>query len=169
VIRLNFIYDKQQTVRKSHLKVKEFRNLHNWIWDEQDLLKWLRSNSQFRGVTAHKTLTKHKIDITHKIRRMSAAARDHKHTNTFHSTAVSLPHSPFIPSRSKSAWHFLLLCKLTCAQNTFHEPVAYPGFFSGDSTNSAEDRGQTERGSGCSSPLVRGFTQFANERNSYSD
>jgi hypothetical protein len=44
-------------------------------------------------------------------------------------------------------------------------------FFGGGgvSTNSAEDRGQTERGSGCSSPLVRGFTQFVNKRNSYSD
>jgi hypothetical protein len=42
-------------------------------------------------------------------------------------------------------------------------------FFRGVSTNSAEDRGQTERGSGCSSPLVRGFTQFVNERNPYSD
>jgi hypothetical protein len=37
------------------------------------------------------------------------------------------------------------------------------------STNSAKDRGQTERGSGCRSLLVRGFTQFVNERNSYSD
>jgi hypothetical protein len=44
--------------------------------------------------------------------------------------------------------------------------VTYPGFFSGGggvSTKSVEDRGQRERGSGGSSPLVRGFTQFANE------
>jgi hypothetical protein len=52
--------------------------------------------------------------------------------------------------------------------------VAYPGFFFGGGggggyTNSAEDRGQTERGTGCIRPLVRGFTQFVNERNSYSD
>jgi hypothetical protein len=42
-------------------------------------------------------------------------------------------------------------------------------FFRGGSTNSAEDRGQREWGSGGSSPLVRGFTQFVNERNLYSD
>jgi hypothetical protein len=37
-------------------------------------------------------------------------------------------------------------------------------FFSGGgSTNSVEDRGQRERRSGGRSPLVRGFTQFANE------
>jgi len=35
--------------------------------------------------------------------------------------------------------------------------VAYPGiFFGGVSTNSVEDRGQRERGSGGDSPLVRG-------------
>jgi hypothetical protein len=33
----------------------------------------------------------------------------------------------------------------------------------GGSTNSVEDRGQRERRSGGSSPLVRGSTQFANE------
>jgi hypothetical protein len=49
--------------------------------------------------------------------------------------------------------------------------VAYPGIFSGGggSTNSAEDRGQREGGSGGSSPLIRGFTQFVIERNPYSD
>jgi len=37
-------------------------------------------------------------------------------------------------------------------------PVAYPGilFGEGSSTNSVEDRGQTERGSEGGSPLVRG-------------
>ena len=35
--------------------------------------------------------------------------------------------------------------------------MAYPGtFFGGGSTNSVEDRGQRERGSGGSSPLARG-------------
>jgi len=36
--------------------------------------------------------------------------------------------------------------------------VAYPGilFWEGSSTNSVEDRGQRERGSGGGSPLVRG-------------
>ena len=34
--------------------------------------------------------------------------------------------------------------------------VAYPGFFFGGSTNSVDDRGQRERGSGGGSPLVRG-------------
>jgi hypothetical protein len=33
----------------------------------------------------------------------------------------------------------------------------------GGSTNSVEDRGQTERGSEGSSPLDRGSAQFANE------
>ena len=37
------------------------------------------------------------------------------------------------------------------------DAVAYPGiFFRGSSTNSVEDRGQRERGSGGGSPLVRG-------------
>jgi hypothetical protein len=35
--------------------------------------------------------------------------------------------------------------------------------FGGGSTNSVEDRGQRERGSGGISPLVRGSTHFANE------
>jgi hypothetical protein len=42
-------------------------------------------------------------------------------------------------------------------------------FFRGSSTNLPEDRGQREWGSGGSSPLVRGFIQFVNERNSNSD
>jgi hypothetical protein len=42
--------------------------------------------------------------------------------------------------------------------------VAYPGIlFGGGSTNSVEDRGQREWGSGGRSPLVRGSAQFANE------
>jgi hypothetical protein len=37
------------------------------------------------------------------------------------------------------------------------ESVAFPGIlFGGGSTNSVEDRGQRERGSGGGSPLVRG-------------
>jgi hypothetical protein len=57
--------------------------------------------------------------------------------------------------------------------------VAYPGIFSGGvytrkfsrwvSTNAVEDIGQREWGSGDGSPLVRGFTQFENELNPYSD
>jgi hypothetical protein len=39
----------------------------------------------------------------------------------------------------------------------------------GGAPHSAEDRGQREGGSGGSSPLVRGFTQFVIERNPYSD
>jgi hypothetical protein len=45
-------------------------------------------------------------------------------------------------------------------------PVAYPGILFGGggvSTNSVEDRGQRERGSGGGSPLVRGSAQFSNE------
>jgi hypothetical protein len=36
-------------------------------------------------------------------------------------------------------------------------------FFVWGSTNSVENRGQRKRGSGGGSPLVRGYTQFANE------
>jgi hypothetical protein len=39
-----------------------------------------------------------------------------------------------------------------------------PGIFRGrGSTNSVEDRGQEEQGSGGGSPLSRGSTQFAND------
>jgi hypothetical protein len=41
-------------------------------------------------------------------------------------------------------------------------------FFWRGSTNSVENRGQRERGSGDGSPLVRGSAQFTNERNLYS-
>jgi hypothetical protein len=45
--------------------------------------------------------------------------------------------------------------------------VAYRKYLSrggrrGESTNSVEDRGQREQGSGGGSPLVRGSAQFAN-------
>jgi len=43
--------------------------------------------------------------------------------------------------------------------NNYRKPVAYPGILfggEGGSTNSVEDRGQRERGSGDGSPLVRG-------------
>jgi hypothetical protein len=47
--------------------------------------------------------------------------------------------------------------------------VAYPGILFGwGSTNSFEDRGQKERGSGGGSPPVRGLAQFANEWDPYS-
>ena len=43
------------------------------------------------------------------------------------------------------------------------ETVAYPGiFFGGGSTNSVEDRGQTERGSRGGSSLVRGSGSSCN-------
>jgi hypothetical protein len=49
-------------------------------------------------------------------------------------------------------------------QNSMIKPAAYPGIFlGGGSTNSVEDRGQGEWGSGGGSTLVRGSTQFANE------
>jgi hypothetical protein len=44
------------------------------------------------------------------------------------------------------------------------KPVAYPGIFfggGGGATNSVEERGQRERGSGGGSPLIRGSAQFA--------
>ena len=43
-------------------------------------------------------------------------------------------------------------------ETTGLEAVAYPGILFGEwgSTNSVENRGQRERGSGCGSPLVRG-------------
>jgi hypothetical protein len=48
--------------------------------------------------------------------------------------------------------------------------VAYPGilFWRGVPTNSVEDRGQRELGSGGGSPLDRGPAQFANELNPHS-
>jgi hypothetical protein len=49
--------------------------------------------------------------------------------------------------------------------------VAYLGILLGGgrgSTNSVEDRGQRERGSGGGRPLVRGSAQFAKELNPYS-
>jgi hypothetical protein len=52
---------------------------------------------------------------------------------------------------------------------------AYPGIFSGCGGFTpgiffrGVPRGQRERESGGSSPLIRGFTQFANEQNPYSD
>jgi hypothetical protein len=61
-------------------------------------------------------------------------------------------------------WHTDIAPDSSC------QPMAYPGFFLGrGSTNSVEDRGQRERGSGGGSPLVKGSTQFANELNLYSD
>jgi hypothetical protein len=49
-------------------------------------------------------------------------------------------------------------------ESAYTTTVAYPGIlFEGGSTNSVEDRGQRERGSGGGSPLVRGSAQFANE------
>jgi len=46
----------------------------------------------------------------------------------------------------------------------FSGPVAYPGIFfgGGGSTNSVEDRGQRERGSGGGSPPVRGSGDSCN-------
>jgi hypothetical protein len=47
--------------------------------------------------------------------------------------------------------------------------LAYPGIlFRGCSTNSVEDRGQKEQGSGGSSPLIRSSAQFADEWIPYS-
>ena len=47
--------------------------------------------------------------------------------------------------------------QLVTAKEAHRQPMAYPGiFFGGGSTNSVEDRGQRERGSGGGSPLVRG-------------
>jgi hypothetical protein len=56
---------------------------------------------------------------------------------------------------------------LICGDIQYYIAVAYPGILFGGggrcSTNSVEDRGQRERGSGGRSPLVRGSAQFANE------
>jgi hypothetical protein len=52
-----------------------------------------------------------------------------------------------------------LITGLSCWVLVFNHTVAYPGILfgvGGGSTNSVEDRGQRERGSGGSSPLVRG-------------
>jgi hypothetical protein len=49
-------------------------------------------------------------------------------------------------------------CIVTTVRSQPVHPVAYPGIFygGGGSTNSVEDIGQRERGSGGDSPLVRG-------------
>jgi hypothetical protein len=53
--------------------------------------------------------------------------------------------------------------------STFHYTSGVPrNFVRGCSTNSVEDRGQKEGGSGGGGPLVRGSTQFSNEWNPYS-
>jgi len=50
------------------------------------------------------------------------------------------------------------MCDGICSYICFIHAVAYPGnlFGEGGSTNSVEDRGQRERGSGDGSPLVSG-------------
>jgi hypothetical protein len=53
----------------------------------------------------------------------------------------------------------------TCTKSQWHTQEF---FLWGGSTNSFEDRGQTEWGSGRGSPLVRGSTQFAKGWNPYS-
>jgi hypothetical protein len=61
-------------------------------------------------------------------------------------------------------------CFTLCSRSQLVQGSSVPRIcFGGGSTNSAEDRGQRERESGGGRPLVRGFTQFANERNPYSD
>jgi hypothetical protein len=53
----------------------------------------------------------------------------------------------------------MTVCTVACQM-----AVAYLGIlFGGGSTNSVEDRGQREWGSGVGRPLVRDSTQFANE------
>ena len=60
---------------------------------------------------------------------------------------------PLDNNKKKNGLHFAVLQRC----NT---PVAYPGFFlrggGGVSTNSVENRGQGERGSGAVAPVVRG-------------
>jgi hypothetical protein len=58
--------------------------------------------------------------------------------------------------------------QLECVYRNKMQPgvVAYPAILlgrEGGSTNSVEDRGQRERGSGSGSPIVRDSAQFANE------
>ena len=50
------------------------------------------------------------------------------------------------------------ICCAALSHDAYHAAaVVYPGIlFEGGSTNSVEDRGQRERGSGGGSPLVRG-------------
>jgi hypothetical protein len=58
-----------------------------------------------------------------------------------------------------------LLCVSTSIKKSelYNDTVAYPGIlFGGGLTNSVEDRGQRERGSGCGRPLVRGSGESCN-------
>ena len=53
--------------------------------------------------------------------------------------------------------YFALSDRATHSEIECDMSVAYPGIlFGGSSTNSVEDRGQRERGSGCGSPILRG-------------
>jgi hypothetical protein len=73
---------------------------------------------------------------------------------TAHANNLTLPNIPL-----SNQW---LTQEFFCLGGLWQE-----GFFGGQgggmSTNSVEDRGQRERGSGGGNPLVRGSTQFANE------
>ena len=67
---------------------------------------------------------------------------------------IMLHHAPYIIYFQNTG---LLLCRT----DTSNRPIGVPGNFvrsgvGGGSTNSVEDRGQRERGSGGGSPLVRG-------------
>jgi hypothetical protein len=65
--------------------------------------------------------------------------------------------------------HFSALLTSMASQEDFKGVTSGRFFEGGGSTNSIEDRGQRERGSGDGSPLVRCSTQFSNEWNRYSD
>jgi hypothetical protein len=68
-------------------------------------------------------------------------------------------------------WHLLLVMSVQTVVHlcNYDVSVAYPEFFRGGvSTNSVEDRGQRELGSGGASPLGRGSAQVANGRNPWS-
>jgi hypothetical protein len=74
--------------------------------------------------------------------------------------------SDIVSIKDYTEWKFSIMKGQLIGKYMDGSSGVYKKFFSGGgggSTNSVEDRGQKERGSGGGSPLVRGSTQFANE------
>jgi len=78
------------------------------------------------------------------------------------SPEVKPPGDP-LRARVKNEWRLIITPPYAMDYFTI-QPMAYPGilFGGGVSTNSVEDRGQRERGSGGGSPLIRGSGESCN-------
>jgi hypothetical protein len=69
------------------------------------------------------------------------------------------PVDPFTPSLGPTQWVTL---HFSVVDGGLRQDF-FPGPGGGGSTNSVEDRGQSEQGSRSGSPLVRGVNEFANK------